>query len=367
MGQVSQEAQKREYLGLVFYHDFSLKPKRRNCSTRLINPIHTGKDFEEEQLTEPLKKDFIDSPEVLSLIQDMLNAKKMDIKPSDVKKKVRLKERPPRDPQYPLGDIQAGNLRFSKPNEDNIPDNLSEMEFLQECSNSLCRFNSRRQSIALSSMRGIDFKHFIKKQYKPITDWANSPSKEPLSKMLHYLVSQFSPWLFYYAEGSELYREERIRLMTISDLLQKLEAFDIFGSNVVSNKRFWRKVQDRFELEISGLLKPNTFVALEPLCSWIVEFCDQYQYDKSTILMYNLLHLFGTDQAIQLKISELRLKKDLESYLSKRRKYLRRTRLYETEYDPMFYEDYLLQEEIEEWENGPKTTPHPLERFLPKK
>jgi len=76
---------------------------------------------------------------------------------------------------------------------------------------------------------------------------------------------------------------------------------------------------------------------------------------------------FGTDQAIQLKISELRLKKDLESYLSKRRKYLRRTRLYETEYDPMFYEDYLLQEEIEEWENGPKTTPHPLERFLPKK
>ena len=318
-------------------------------------------------MTNPRIEDIIDSPEIFSLIQDMLNAKKMDTKPSDVKKKVRLKKRPPRDPQYPLGDIQAGSLRFSKPNEDNIPDILSEMEFLQKCSNSLGRFNARRQSIALSSMKGIDFKRFIKNQYKPITDWANSPSIEPLSKILHYLVSQFSPWLFFYAEGSELYREERIRLMTISDLLQKLEAFDIFGSSVVSNKRFWRKVQDRFEFEISGLLKPSTFVGIEPLCSWIVEFCDQYRYDKSTTLIFDLLHLFRTDQAIQLKISETQLKKDLESYLCKRRTYLRRTRLYETEYGPLFYEDYILQKEIEEWENGSKTTLHPLERFLRKK
>ncbi len=311
-------------------------------------------------MANPLKENFIDSPEMVELIGAMLRAKDMEILPSILKKRGRLKKRPKKNKPKWMNDYHSSLLTMSRPSSKNIPMITTLEEYLEIALVNWRKFDRRRRSVALHKSKWNDLKKFINVKYPDISVWADDSTNDQLGKVLLYLSAAFSPWLFFHTEGVELYSEERMRLTACSDMLEKLEAFGMFGDTKNPWYELWNRVQIELEIKIAGLPTSSDFTSLEPLLSWIVDYCDECGIDQSTNIIVKLIRLFKQPRAI-FPSSGIRL--SLERYLSIRRSFLGKTRLVESEYGLMFKEDVQVLKELEEYKEGLRSGSHPLFKY----
>ena len=311
-------------------------------------------------MTNPLKENFIDSPEMVELIESMLNAKAMEIAPSVLKKSGRLKKRPKKDNPKWMNDFHSGLLRLTRPSSKDIPIIANVEEFLEIAKINWEKFDQRLRAVALPKSKWEDLEKLIKLKYQDINNWASGTENSQLGTILFYLSAVFSPWLFFHREGVELRSEERTRLTACSDMLEKLEAFGILGEKNSTWRELWSRVQAKLEIEISGLATASDYTPLEPLLSWIVDYCDECGYDQSTKVVMELVEYFKRPNST---FPGTGLRGSLERYLSIRRSFLKKTRLVESEYGLMFEDDVKLLKELKEYEDGSRTGPHPFQKF----